>query len=289
MRPIEQQFLNELDKKLWTAADKLRSNLDAAVYKHVVLGLIFLKYVSDSFAERQAEIEAQFRRPGERLLLDPADYDKPANYEAPSPPSWKSATTTSRKTSSGCRRWRGGRPCRTAPSSRPGTEIQVKNGKTTSYKITSTGKLIDDALEAVEKENPTSSRASSTRTTPASRSTRRNLAGLIDLIATIPRSRPRATCTPRTSSATSTNTSSASSPWRRAKRAASTSRPRAIVTLIVEMLEPYQGRVYDPAMGSGGFFVQSEHFIEEHGGNASADIIASTGRNPIPPPGGWPR
>ena len=47
--PTEQQFLNELDKKLWTAADKLRSSLDAAVYKHAVLGLIFLKYVSDSF------------------------------------------------------------------------------------------------------------------------------------------------------------------------------------------------------------------------------------------------
>jgi len=51
-----QTFLRELDKKLWTAADKLRSNLDAAVYKHAVLGLIFLKYVSDSFAQRQAEI-----------------------------------------------------------------------------------------------------------------------------------------------------------------------------------------------------------------------------------------
>jgi type I restriction enzyme M protein len=47
MSPIEQQFFNDLEKKLWTAADKLRSNLDAAVYKHVVLGLIFLKYVSD--------------------------------------------------------------------------------------------------------------------------------------------------------------------------------------------------------------------------------------------------
>lgn len=51
MNPIEQQFFNDLEKKLWTAADKLRSNLDAAVYKHVVLGLIFLKYVSDAFEE----------------------------------------------------------------------------------------------------------------------------------------------------------------------------------------------------------------------------------------------
>jgi len=57
----EKEFLDSLDKKLWTSADKLRSNLDAAVYKHVVLGLIFLKYVSDAFEERQKELEQQFR------------------------------------------------------------------------------------------------------------------------------------------------------------------------------------------------------------------------------------
>ena len=58
-----QQFLRDLDKKLWGAADRLRASLDAAVYKHAVLGLIFLKYVSDSFAVRQKEIEAQLRDP----------------------------------------------------------------------------------------------------------------------------------------------------------------------------------------------------------------------------------
>jgi type I restriction enzyme M protein len=61
VNPIEQQFFNDLEKKLWTAADKLRSNLDAAVYKHVVLGLIFLKYVSDAFEERQKELREQFQ------------------------------------------------------------------------------------------------------------------------------------------------------------------------------------------------------------------------------------
>lgn len=58
-----QQFLKELDKKLWTAADRLRANLDAAVYKHAVLGLVFLKYVSDVFKLRQDELEAQPRDP----------------------------------------------------------------------------------------------------------------------------------------------------------------------------------------------------------------------------------
>ena len=76
-----QAFLRELDKKLWTAADKLRSNLDAAVYKHAVLGLIFLKYVSDSFAQRQAELEAMLKDPENDFFVDPAGYDKPAQYD----------------------------------------------------------------------------------------------------------------------------------------------------------------------------------------------------------------
>src|SRR5690606_7242715 len=74
MPPIEQQFFNDLEKRLWTAADKLRSNLDAAVYKHVVLGLIFLKYVSDAFEERQRELRAQLTNPADEYFMDPADY-----------------------------------------------------------------------------------------------------------------------------------------------------------------------------------------------------------------------
>src|SRR5882762_3308683 len=69
-----QQFLRDLDKKLWSAADRLRVILDAAVYKHAVLGLIFLKYVSDSFAMRQREIKAQLRNPANDYYLDPNDY-----------------------------------------------------------------------------------------------------------------------------------------------------------------------------------------------------------------------
>ncbi len=80
MNQIEQQFFNDLEKKLWTAADKLRSNLDAAVYKHIALGLLFLKYVSDAFEERQKELDAQFRDPAHDYYMDPADYSE--NYEA---------------------------------------------------------------------------------------------------------------------------------------------------------------------------------------------------------------
>ena len=74
MKSIEQQFFNDLEKKLWTAADKLRSNLDAAVYKHVVLGLIFLKYVSDAFEERQRELREQFTNPEYDYHMDPDEY-----------------------------------------------------------------------------------------------------------------------------------------------------------------------------------------------------------------------
>jgi type I restriction enzyme M protein len=77
----EQDFLNELDKKLWAAADRLRSNLDAAVYKHVVLGLIFLKYVSDAFELRQNELEAQFRDENHANFLDPKNFENEAELE----------------------------------------------------------------------------------------------------------------------------------------------------------------------------------------------------------------
>ena len=75
-----QQFLADLDKKLWTAADKLRSNLDAAVYKHAVLGLVFLKYVSDAFELRQQEVEAKLRDENDDYHLDPDDYDSDEVY-----------------------------------------------------------------------------------------------------------------------------------------------------------------------------------------------------------------
>ena len=82
MNPIEQQFFNELEKKLWTAADKLRSSLDASVYKHVVLGLIFLKYVSDAFEERQEELREQFQNPEHDYYMAPADYAASSHPDA---------------------------------------------------------------------------------------------------------------------------------------------------------------------------------------------------------------
>ncbi|RQW81864.1 MAG: SAM-dependent DNA methyltransferase, partial [Geobacter sp.] len=78
----EQQFLQELEKKLWTAADKLRSTLDAAQYKHAVLGLLFVKYVSDAFDIRRQELVAQFQNPDHDYYLNREDYDSDAEYKA---------------------------------------------------------------------------------------------------------------------------------------------------------------------------------------------------------------
>ena len=74
MKQTEQQFLKELEAKLWNAADKLRSTLDASQYKHAVLGLIFVKYVSDAFKLRQDEIKAALTNPDNEYYLDPADF-----------------------------------------------------------------------------------------------------------------------------------------------------------------------------------------------------------------------
>ena len=76
----EKIFLEELDKKLWNAADKLRSQMDAANYKHIVLRMIFLKYVSDSFVERRDRLGLELRNPESEYFLDPVDYE-PEEYE----------------------------------------------------------------------------------------------------------------------------------------------------------------------------------------------------------------
>ncbi|MGZ8233217.1 type I restriction-modification system subunit M N-terminal domain-containing protein, partial [Methylobacter tundripaludum] len=83
MNTSEQQFLKELEDKLWKAADKLRSSLDAANYKHIVLGLIFLKYVSDAFEERRNELEALFQQgSGDNIYYMPReDYDSGQDYQ----------------------------------------------------------------------------------------------------------------------------------------------------------------------------------------------------------------
>ncbi len=206
-----QTFLRELDEKLWTAADKLRSNLAAVVYKHAVLGLIFLKYVSDSFAQRQAEIavgvppsgsasltglagrqiEEQIRDPDSNFHLSPADYGTFAKYEEAIAAELEERDYYIEKNVfwvPALARWKTLQDSAKLPA---GTEINMEKGFSTplnkprTYKITSTGKLIDVALEAVEKENPKLKNVLN-KDYVRLQIPQENLAGLIDLIATIP-------------------------------------------------------------------------------------------------------
>lgn len=264
-----QQFLNDLDKKLWNAADKLRSNLDAAVYKHAVLGLIFLKYVSDSFDERRQELEAQFRDPkhdyylgeDEDLIkeeLEIRDYYTEKNvFWVPALARWKTLQDSAK-----------------LPL---GTEIEVKNGKKSIYKITSVGRLIDDALDAVEKENE-KLKGVLNKTYTQLQIEPSKLGELIDLIATIPFKHE--TLKSKDILGHVYEYFLGQFALAEGKKGGQYFTPKAIVALIVEMLQPYKGRVYDPAMGSGGFFVQSERFIEEHGGKLGNISVYGQESNP---------
>jgi len=275
--PSSQQFLRDLDKKLWNAADRLRASLDAAVYKHAVLGLIFLKYVSDSFIVRQKEIEIQLCDSKSEYFLDPAESKTPEAYEIALRAELEERDYYLEKNVfwvPALARWKTLQDSAKLPA---GSVIEVKNGKTSQYKITSTGKLIDDALDAIEKENSKlkgvlNKTYSQLQLDPA------NLSSLIDLIATIPFE--HADLHAKDILGHVYEYFLGQFALAEGKQGGQYFTPKAIVTLIVEMLEPYQGRVYDPACGSGGFFVQSERFIEEHGGKLGQLSVYGQESNP---------
>ncbi|MDH0450854.1 type I restriction-modification system subunit M N-terminal domain-containing protein [Shewanella sp. GD04112] len=151
MNELEQEFLKSLEKKLWNAADKLRATLDAAQYKHAVLGLIFVKYVSDAFSMRQDEIKADLTNPEHEYYLDPADFSQEELAEEiatelevrdfyteknvfwlPTESRWKFLQDN-------------------GPLVIGGADLVI-DGK--PKKITSVGHLIDNALEGIERDNP---------------------------------------------------------------------------------------------------------------------------------------
>lgn len=210
---------------LWAAADKLRSNMDAAEYKHVVLGLIFLKYISDSFEEMRAKLEAG---EGDYEGADPEDADE---YRAmnvfwvPAPARWEALQAAARQ-----------------------TDI---------------GKRIDDAMVAIEADNP---RLKGVLPKDYARPAlnKQRLGELIDLIGTIglgDKENRSKDILGRVYEYFLTQFASAEG-----KNGGQFYTPSCVVRVLVEMLAPYKGRIYDPACGSGGMFVQSEKFVESHGG-----------------------
>ncbi|MEY2563339.1 MAG: type restriction enzyme protein [Verrucomicrobiota bacterium] len=213
------------EAKLWLAADKLRSNMDAAEYKHVVLGLIFLKYISDAFEEHHATLLAG---KGEYAGADPEDPDE---YKALNvfwvPPA---------------ARW---------------TYLQ------NSAKQPEIGKIVDDAMVAIERDNP---RLKGVLPKEYARPAldKHRLGELIDLIGTIgmgDKASRSKDILGRVYEYFLGQFASAEG-----KKGGQFYTPQSVVRLLVEMLAPYKGRIYDPCCGSGGMFVQSEKFVEAHGG-----------------------
>lgn len=212
-----------VEQVLWAAADKLRKNMDAAEYKHIVLGLIFLKYISDNFYELYHKLEA-----GEGDYAG-ADPDDPYEYRAENvfyvPPQ---------------ARW------------------DYLRGRA---KLPTIGKDVDDAMDAIEKDN-LSLQGVLPKEYAKEKLDKQSLGGLIDIISTI----ALGDTLSRSNDVLGTVYEYFLGQFALAegKKGGQFYTPRCLVQLLVEMLEPYEGRVLDPCCGSGGMFVQSEKFIEAH-------------------------
>jgi type I restriction enzyme M protein len=274
MNPIEQQFFNDLEKKLWTAADKLRSNLDAAVYKHVVLGLIFLKYVSDAFEERQKELREQFQNPDHDYYMAPEDYAD--DYEGHLAAELEVRDYYTEKNVFWVpleARWQTLRDCAQLPPKAP--LPWNKPGKDEPEEMRSVGWLIDNAMEAIERENEKKLKNVLNKDFARTQIDSHKLADLIAHFSDTDFNRKEYNGQPLSLKSKDIlghvyEYFLGQFALAEGKKGGQYYTPKSIVTLIVEMLQPFKGRVYDPAMGSGGFFVQSEEFIEQHGGKVAS-------------------
>jgi type I restriction enzyme M protein len=218
------------EAKLWLTADKLRNNMDAAEYKHVVLGLIFLKYISDTFEEHR-----------EKLVEGKGDY---AGANPEDPDEYRAENVF----------W--------VPKEARWTHLQA------NAKQPTIGKTVDDAMVAIERENPRLKGALFKEYAKPNLDKQR-LGELIDVIATIEltaasegeKTHRSVDLLGRVYEYFLTRFASAEG-----KNGGQFYTPSCVVRCLVEMLAPYKGRIYDPACGSGGMFVQSEKFVESHGG-----------------------
>lgn len=215
-----------LEKQLWKAADKLRKNIDAAEYKHIVLGLIFLKYISDAFEELYEKLKAE-----EAQGADPEDKDE---YKAENvffvPPS---------------ARWK----------------FLQSHAKQPTIGIT-----VDAAMDAIEVEN-NSLKGVLPKVFARQNLDPTSLGELIDLVGNIALGDAKA----RSADVLGHVFEYFLGEFALAegKKGGQFYTPRSVVELLVEMLEPYKGRVFDPCCGSGGMFVHSEKFVTEHQGRVN--------------------
>lgn len=267
MHNPEQQFLKALDDKLWKAADRLRASLDAANYKHVVLGLIFLKYVSDAFEERQTELLERFKDASDDIYyLPPEDLDSDAEYRAELAEElevldyYREANVFWVPKAA---RWSTLKEKAVLPV---GTVLWHDDAGR-EVKLRSVSWLIDNALEEIEKSN--AKLKGILNRISQYQLENDKLLGLINTFSDTSFTRP--VFDGQTLNLQSKDILGHVYEYflgqfalAEGKQGGQYYTPKSIVTLIVAMLEPYAGRVYDPAMGSGGFFVSSDKFIESH-------------------------
>ena len=222
------------EAELWAMADTMRGSMDAAEYKHVVLGLIFLKYISDAFEERRAVVLSDW---GEDAAEDRDEYTAENIFWVPPEARWP----------------------------------YLKR----SAKQATVGLIVDQAMAAIERDNPTLKDVLP-RDYARPALDKRRLGQLIDLISNIPLGDEDARSRDVLGRIYEYFLSQFASA--EGKKGGEFYTPRCVVKLLVQMLEPYRGRVYDPCCGSSGMFVQSIAFIRAHatgngyGGKARGDI-----------------
>jgi len=238
------------EEKLWQAADRLRGHMDPSEYKHVVLGLIFLKYISDAFDECYQQLsqwtsdpssDYYIKEPKERyeVLEDRDEYKAENVFWVPKEARW--------------------------------SHLQA------NAKQPTIGKLIDDAMVAIERDN-TSLKGVLPKDYARPTLDKQQVGELIDLVGTIglgdKESRSK-DILGRVYEYFLGKFASAEG-----KKGGEFYTPRCVVRLLVEMIEPFKGRVYDPCCGSSGMFVQSEEFIRQHGGRIGDIAVYGQESNP---------
>lgn len=239
-----------LEDALWESANSLRSSMDAAEYKHVVLGLLFLKYVSDKFEARHTELNELVQ-------------DETSDYYMPTEDARQAVLEDRDEYTAEGVFW--------IPAGHRWSDLRAAG------KQTNIGQRIDAAMEAIEGEN-SSLKGVLPKTYARRELTPATLGGLIDTFS-------------RDDLAAAEHEGLdvlgrvyeyflAQFASNEGKNGGEFYTPRSVVSLLTEMLSPYSGRVYDPCCGSGGMFVQAEHFIEAHGGSRNDISVFGQERNP---------
>ena len=230
----ETNEVTDYRSELWRMADALRGSMDAAEYKHVVLGLIFLKYISDAFEELHAKVLADW---GEEAAEDRDEYIAENIFWVPPEARWQKLRSQARQPT--------------------------------------IGRTVDDAMIAIERDNPALNGVLP-KDYAREALDKDRLGQVVDMVSNIKVGGAEARATDVLGNVYEYFLEQFA--IAEGRKGGEFYTPRSVVRILVEMLEPYQGRVYDPCCGSSGMFVQSAEFIEKHasgngnGGKAKGDI-----------------